>query len=1008
MCPYKECLYCTVYLAKKRKINLGNKRMLSAVLIALFLVGMMNLASVSSATAPQSSHVNMGIYLYSGGSQIGFLNNPTVYINSTAGSNSQTVVGSTQNVTLNYGTYFFTVMPTTTTLHGQVYYTDKQTFTVTVGSPLLDVSKNISGISASYSTVNLSGLNGQAATIQFSTLGGYMFDQKTTNASSFKAYLPSTGDFYVNSYFSSTSNGLLSQVAVLASGNLLSLDLSTKALNYFGSVYDVKTGQSLNGFNVIAYNSSTTSYTTLGFGGNTFSVSAPTGTSFVLAAKGYSPMLVSSANSYGLTQSSSYVYTNYSLGKNLQNVTITTHYAIQGTAFPGFSDAGVSYLPYQEAIANANVSTNFTTALKNFLVQSISSNTYGTFMVNGTYYNVNNSDNIVSVHVTSNSVNAYVTSVYHNSSMTSKNYTGMSLSIFMKGYSNTPSAVKYLSYVKYNNSNVSVTSGSTQITYGNPFEIYPVVSSSTVLIKFGHIQKPTFVNANLVVYYQGIKTTDSILNSSSKNAVIAVPLNQNFSLNISNAFYNPVNGKYEYNNPGVSFSWNVSGKAYNVTGKDYNVSFKLSQQITNVVITGTSSSGFTNVTNITFIAEGSTFTPFLNLSYTQNGQSHTINATTTSIKVNQDQTVTFDASKSSLNLSYLKSKYSLSLFYNWSLPNYTASGSVINYKFVNPSITAGMEFVYVNITSSVNSTLHSSLMVYVNDTTPPTPTVTLQNSTHSNVSSILAGSSMILTANYTTSKYYSFSQITFNWTFRYANGTIVTPSLNGASGNVTILGYNSSAKDWNSSNWIMVEFNTLGNMHVGLKASNPNATAYSNQSYSPSYTGPELLVSGLVYSGSFTQGTSKELSVNVTNNAKVVAKNITIYAYGGTSLIGSQTYVGVNLGKNVTRTFTVNVTIGNSGSTNISVQAGTSGQPSFVQVGGQYTATVSVGASSYKLVYVVAAIILILLIFGLIYYRITQGRFPFTGNTKKTPPTMPKTVKQTDQKPTDQPKNNKK
>ena len=135
-------------------------------------------------------------------------------------------------------------------------------------------------------------------------------------------------------------------------------------------------------------------------------------------------------------------------------------------------------------------------------------------------------------------------------------------------------------------------------------------------------------------------------------------------------------------------------------------------------------------------------------------------------------------------------------------------------------------------------------------------------------------------------------------------------------------------------------------------------------------------MSGVVYSGSFTQGSTKELSVNVTNQASSVAKNITILVYGGGSLIGSQTYTGVNLGKNVTRTFTVNVSFANAGSQNMSVQASTSTQPSFVQKDGQYTSTISVGASNLKIILVVVAIIVILIVFGLMYYRITQGRFP--------------------------------
>ena len=947
--------------------------MLSVILIAIFLAGILNIASLSSATAPQSSYVNMNIYLENGGSQIGFVNNPVVYVNSTTGSSSQSFVGSPLNVSLNFGTYTVTVMPTTSTSHNSLYFTNKQSFSIVVNSPIMDQNFNITSVLASYSTVQLSGLNGQTATIQFETEGGYVFDQVTTNASSFKTYLPASGDFFANSYFSSPTNGELSQVVSLPSNNVLALDLSSKSLNYFGSVYNGNTGQTVNGFNIVAYNSTVQSFTTMPFSGSTFAISSPTGTSFVLAASGFSPVIISSVHTYKLTKSTSYVYTNYTLGKNLRNITITSHYSIMGTAFPGFNDSGVSYLPYQEAIVNSSVApSNFSVLLKSFLLNNIAENTYQSFTVGGTYYTLNVSTEKVSVSATNSEVLADVTATYSNNSINASSYKNMQLSIFMHGTSYTPASVKYESFVSYSNTSVSVSSASTQITYGNPFEIYPVSSSSTVVVKFGKIQNPYFTDANMAVYYKGIKTTDSVLNTTTKNAVIIAPNGQNFSLNISGAFFNPINGQYEYNTPGVSFSWYVNGVAYTGTGKNYNMTFNFTAPVTHVSINGTSSSGFKNITNITVLTVGSSYNPFLNLSYTQNGVTHNMSALNRTLHVNQDQTITFDASKSSLNITYNKTKYSLNLYYNWNLPNYTASGSVINYKFTTPSISAGLQFVYVNITSSANTTLMSSLQVYVNDTTPPTPVITLQNQTHHNVSAILAGTPMYVSANYTTSQYYNFSSLKFNWTFRYANGTVISfPTAN-----ITIIAYNTSYTNFSHSNWLLVEFNMLSNIHIDLNASNPNATAYSNQTYTPAYTGPQLIVSGVVYSGSFTQGSTKELSVNVTNQASSVAKNITILVYGGGSLIGSQTYTGVNLGKNVTRTFTVNVSFANAGSQNMSVQASTSTQPSFVQKDGQYTSTISVGASNLKIILVVVAIIVILIVFGLMYYRITQGRFP--------------------------------
>jgi hypothetical protein len=205
----------------------------------------------------------------------------------------------------------------------------------------------------------------------------------------------------------------------------------------------------------------------------------------------------------------------------------------------------------------------------------------------------------------------------------------------------------------------------------------------------------------------------------------------------------------------------------------------------------------------------------------------------------------------------------------------------------------------------------------------------------------------------------------------------------------------------------MVQFNILSDVHVDLQVSNPNVTAYSNNSYVPSYTGPQLVVSSFYFTGAFTQGTTKTAQVNVTNKGTGTATSVQIVVMVGSSIIGSQTFTNISLAKNQTKSFNVSVSFPNAGSQNVVVIANTTSQPSFIAKDGQYSTSISVGASPYKIPLVIAAIVVIILIIGLLYYRVTQGTFPWMKKRSQQT-SLPSKPKTTEQKPAEQPKNNKK
>jgi hypothetical protein len=196
---------------------------------------------------------------------------------------------------------------------------------------------------------------------------------------------------------------------------------------------------------------------------------------------------------------------------------------------------------------------------------------------------------------------------------------------------------------------------------------------------------------------------------------------------------------------------------------------------------------------------------------------------------------------------------------------------------------------------------------------------------------------------------------------------------------------------------VEVQFNLVSKIHISLKVTNPVLSGYDNISYTTTYSGPKLLVSGVHYSGTFSQGVTKEVQVNVTNHGKVSVTGLTIVVYDNGALLKSKSFTQT-LAVNQTRTYDINISLANSGSQSLSFQASNSAQPNFVQKDGQLVKTVSVGVSSDRVLLVIVAIIVIILILALLYYRLTKGKFP--GATRARQQSLPQSnqKKITDQK----------
>lgn len=954
---------------------------MSAILVAMFLA-MMASAAVGASGAPPSSQVSVSEYLLQGGNQIGFLANPVVYVNSTVGSFSISPSGNPGSLTLTYGTYNFTVMPDRTSIQGNVYLTNKYSEIININQKYQTVDINVTAIPTTYGSVSVSNLNGQNVTVQFSTTEGYVF--KTVSLTSqagvlssntIESHFPSTEFFMANIvYNGNTANGVQAFELALDSSGAASINLGTNVVDYFGTVVNKTSGSTISSFSIDEVNvSNHYSYSKVTFSNGIFSIDAYANISLYAVANGYVPMLLSrTVHTYSMASSSSKITTKYNLSSNLKYANETIIYNLNYTSIPGIS---YSYLPTLSLQVNA---INKSYSIKNFseifeeqVFNSLPNNTYFSFQLNSSYYSLNKStESAVEIKYNSTNLMAQFSVSYYNTNMSSKDYRNATMNIFARGYSYTPGKILYPVYVAYNNSTYSVKSATSSVTYGNPFEIYPVSTSTDVKVVLAPGQKPYFVISKITEYYKGIMTSNTVLNSSARNPIIIAPYNYNFSLNVSNAFYNPVTGQFEYNLPGDMFSWNVSGTIY----KGYNVTLNLTKS-TVVTVTGRSASGYYNSSSIYIYVLSRSYTPFINMSYSVNGKEKYLNSTVTStgkaqIYVMQNQAVTFDATASSLNVTVKGVKYSISLYFLWQFQTFSTSGGTATYSFTTPSFVNDNQSFYLNVSSAGNTKTSLKVSVIVNDTTLPVPMQTLMYN-GKNTSSITVGSPDIITANYTSDRYYPVSKLTFNWSFQYTNGTALP------SGSYSIISYNLSDINYTKSNWVMVTFFTLNPVTVSLKVTDPsNLSAYSNVTYKYSYNGPQLKISALYFTGSVSQGVSSSLHVNVTNVGNTTATGISILIFDGSSLLVNDTFASATLTKNQTKTFNISVNMPNSGSQVIKAEAFTSNQPLYIQSQNSLSKTISVGINPYRIPIVIAVIVIIIIVIALVYYRYSTGRFP--------------------------------
>ncbi|MHB1493481.1 MAG: CARDB domain-containing protein [Thermoplasmataceae archaeon] len=969
------------------------KHTITSVMVLILIIGLLGVSTNSSAySAPQKS-VSLTFTYDLNGNEVAQLSGVQTSISMVGGAYSSTSTANPVSDMLTYGNYTLNVQPSFVTIPGigkVISNGTQENFAVNAGSSsslniLVPVTQTF------LTNVSLSGLvSGESANLTFLTQSGFAF-YSTTASSGFTTYLPH-GVFYVN------VNYLGTQFNILENNKVNSINVSLSSTQAaFGNV-QTTSNSTINSFTAVLFNKVTDKYSTQNFNSGSYRIITNQSWSdlvLMIYAPGFAPTVVSKPVGNGLQTvtlypSSSNIFVNYSLSSNLRTITMNLSLQLfNDSAISFLQNSSVGSIYYQELLDGGL----FVKDLSAYVNDTIQNNTQNSLLINGNYYNLSKMTQI-NFKVNSNSAFDNITATYTNGLMNTSGYQNMKIKLYGIGTSAVSGSINHQYFIKYQNNSYSLSTASVTTTYGNPFQIYPVSSSQWINLAFSQAKKPFFINSQMSLSWKNMVSQSYTLNSTEKNTIFVAPANVNVTVNLSNAFYNPVNQKYDYNSPNTSFIWNVSENA--TAYKDYttkSVTINLAPGSHTVFLNGTSSSGFYNTTSfIIYAVNSSVHQPVVNFTYSylnSNGIKVHKEVNRTSLTSNltyyfsvpQSTQISFTSDNSSLNLMINGSNYKVPLVVNWSFTNsYKTQGTSASYAFSKPTIPvngySNRQNVSINVTSVALSTLNITLKVFVNDTTPPTPQITIMNSAAKNITAPVASNVTILSANYSTDQYYGAvtnaslsSEWKYNWTFMNINSTADKQS----SSTYEIVGGNASGS------WIAVKFLNLSRVIVSLKLTNPsNISAYNNHTVNIIVKSPRLVVQNIYFTGSFQAGISKTIYVKIENIGTQTANNFTVYLFASGSMVANQAFTNKNLSVNSTVNVSITWTPSTAGTVSLVVNVSALNQPGFVSNLGEYSTDVNVASSPYNVPIIIGSVIAIIVVVGLIYYRVTAGKFPIS------------------------------
>ncbi|EQD78846.1 hypothetical protein B1A_02046, partial [mine drainage metagenome] len=169
-------------------------------------------------------------------------------------------------------------------------------------------------------------------------------------------------------------------------------------------------------------------------------------------------------------------------------------------------------------------------------------------VINGNYYNLS-SASYTKPTVSNNRAYDNISATYVNGAMNTSDYKNMNIKLYDQGSQAISGSLNYQYFVKYDNKSYSLSSAPVPTTFGNPIHIFPISSAQWITMNFAPIKKPIFINSQMAFSWSKMISSSYLVNNTQKNTIFVVPAGVNITMNLSNAFYNPVNQKYDYNSP---------------------------------------------------------------------------------------------------------------------------------------------------------------------------------------------------------------------------------------------------------------------------------------------------------------------------------------------------------------------------------------------------------------------------------------------------------------------------
>ncbi|MGC8514517.1 MAG: CARDB domain-containing protein [Thermoplasmata archaeon] len=946
---------------------------IAILLTTMMLLGAVVITSNSYAITPKTGIVNEHIFYAENGNTISNANASTVTnIYNYQGVLVSSSTGASVSFNLTYGNYQLVVQPLFGNVAGFGYViASKLYYNLTVGKPTASLNLTVPVASTSTHSFSITGLSPSSATVSFIDSSGFVFNTITTNGTARNVSLPS-GPLTVRVYY----DGAYFQYGVNVVGTSPVSVSITGQENIFGYVTS-STGATISSVNVVVLNKTSLSYNTQQFTGDQYTVFSNNWTDsvVVISSPGYAPYQLypvkTGPNSVVLTPSNSTITTSYALSKNPSYLNVSITYSLSNsTPIPNLPNASVGSLYWQEVL------DHFTSSyLNTYLTSQFLNYTNSTIMVGSYNYALQTAKVSGSVTLTASTFSATVEAAYYNNAVTTSVYKPpLAVKIFGLATVNEPGKLQYLYQFAYSNSSLGLASSSVTVTsYTSPIKVSALSSTGFFTLNFGSLKLPTFINANMGMSWKGLTSSQYMLNSTQKNTVFVVPTNTSVSINVSNAFYNPVTGQSNYLLS--NFTWTINGKSV-VYG--YNISYNFGTTLKNTVnITGVSASNQTNKTSFTVYAYNGT--PFANYTISYSGKSpYRGNTSTTStspvpISVPQLTPTSFSAYNSSLTIP--GTSYKMFLEYDWNFTNFTSASPNATNRFPTPTLNGTTLPGNLTVTGVTGGSTKVYFAVNVTVTTPPSPAINVYNLTNTKLSIInpVSGVSVLLSGNATTDPYFPISELSFNWSFSYQNGTKI--------------GYNSAAIPFVSGSfngtWVVVKFNTLQNVVVTLKVTHNGVSGYLNRTLTMLVNTPRLVVNSIYVAGKLVQGSASTLYINVTNKGNLNTTNFQIWIVVNGLTVASHSYTNEPLNVSQTRNLSFTWSPNLKGSLNIEVLANNTSEPTYFNQLGAYTTTVSVSPPAYTTPLIVIGIIAVIVVIFLGYYRFaTRGSKASKTETK--------------------------